>query len=121
MIHSPANQNKGKFRELKYVAFVATFFLIVVTSLSQIMCRYKLSLVMSFTATSRVGKPSGSCRRANFEGLARLQAIATCQFLRPCCTVHLCFSTVMSPFINRKCDALVVKWKYTCVLIHIFY
>lgn len=26
MIHSPANQNKGKFRELKYVAFVATFF-----------------------------------------------------------------------------------------------
>lgn len=68
MIHSPANQNKGKFRELKYVAFVATFFLIVVTSLSQIMCRYKL--VMSFTATSRVGKPSGSCRRANIEGLA---------------------------------------------------
>lgn len=56
--------------ELKYVAFVATFFLIVVTSLSQIMCRYKLSLVMSFTATSRVGKPSGSCRRANIEGLA---------------------------------------------------
>ena len=68
MIHSPANQNKGKFRVKICCVRRDFFFLIVVTSLSQIMCRYKL--VMSFTATSRVGKPSGSCRRANIEGLA---------------------------------------------------